>query len=363
MNKIVLMLRNHWYLLTAALMFLSFPSFDIWYLKGFPFFAWLSLVPILVHVRGVGMREAYLSSLATGMAGTLIVYSWIGQFGKGVPGGQIMILLMIVPSLSVFFATKIALAEFLSRRFELMRPLIFPSVWILIDGVQSIGFLAFPWTYWGYSQYTFTPFIQVSSYIGIFGITFIVICANYLLSDYVHDIITAKISLKRSMRLPSFRNIAAMSALIIIITVHGAVRIPAPEPPSGDRMKMAMVQSCIDPWEDWISNRFDYLTALKRLSAGALEQKPDFLIWSESATLELISYDYERGTLNPFEWEVLNLARENGTPLLTGEIGIIEDGLSGRIYPQNNAVLINGRGEVDTTYAKIHLVPFGEWFP
>ena len=31
--------------------------------------------------------------------------------------------------------------------------------------------------------------------------------------------------------------------------------------------------------------------------------------------------------------------------------------------PQNNAVLIDRYGQVVKTYSKIHLVPFGEWFP
>jgi len=63
--------------------------------------------------------------------------------------------------------------------------------------------------------------------------------------------------------------------------------------------------------------------------------------------------------------EVLALARQNERPLLTGEIGVVEDysDIILRRYPQNNAVLINAGGEVVGSYAKIHLVPFGEWFP
>jgi apolipoprotein N-acyltransferase len=67
--------------------------------------------------------------------------------------------------------------------------------------------------------------------------------------------------------------------------------------------------------------------------------------------------------LNAFERKVLEIAKSAGKPLVTGEIGIIEDDLNRRYYPQNNAVLINENGSVANTYAKINLVPFGEWFP
>ena len=130
-----------------------------------------------------------------------------------------------------------------------------------------------------------------------------------------------------------------------------------------DKLRVATVQSCIDPWADWSGNKYRYLEELKRLTLASLEKGPEFIIWSESATLELISFNFERGALNPFEWEVLRLASDNGKPLLTGEIGVRRDPYGRRMYPQNNAVLINEHGEVVNSYAKMHLVPFGEWFP
>jgi apolipoprotein N-acyltransferase len=128
-------------------------------------------------------------------------------------------------------------------------------------------------------------------------------------------------------------------------------------------MRVASIQTCISPWENWNFNRFRYLEYLEYYTRQALAENPDFLIWSESATLERISWNYEKGTPDPFEREVLAIARRSGKPLLTGEIGVIEDGLNRRLYPQNSAVLINGDGEVAGTYPKINLVPFGEWFP
>lgn len=356
--------RRHYYLSTGALMFFSFPSYDVWFLKGFPFFAWFALVPLLAHVREVDFGRVYSSSFLAGALGIFLTYHWIGDFGNKIPGGDIIILAFVIPALAVVFASKILAAEYLSRRFERLRPLIFPSVWIVVDGIQSIGFLAFPWTYWGYSQYTFTSLVQVSSIVGIFGVTFIMILFSAVAADFARAVYSTPFSLRWMISIPAFRRVLAALALVAVSISYGTLRMAQTVySTDGDRLRLAMVQSCIDPWEAWNSNKFMYLAELKRLTDQAMRESPDFVVWSESATLELISYNFRTGAMNPFTGEVLNMARDNKRPLLTGEIGILEDRYGRRIYPQNNAVLISEEGEPVQTYPKIHLVPFGEWFP
>nr|HPJ37261.1 apolipoprotein N-acyltransferase [Spirochaetota bacterium] len=128
-------------------------------------------------------------------------------------------------------------------------------------------------------------------------------------------------------------------------------------------LRVAMVQSCINPWKNWSLNRMHYLYELQKYTRQSLAADPDMVIWSESATLELISYDYEAGRLNTFERRLFDLVRSMERPLLTGEIGRIDDFLNRVARYSNNAVLISASGDVVKTYAKINLVPFGEWFP
>lgn len=356
--------RRHYYLATGVLMFFSFPSYDVWFLKGFPLFAWFALIPLLIYVREGDFRRVYTASFLAGALGIFLTYHWIGDFGNKIPGGDIIILSFVIPVLAVVFATKILAAEFLSRRFERLRPLIYPSVWVVVDGIQSIGFLAFPWTYWGYSQYPFTAFVQVSSLVGIFGVTFMMILASTVVADFARSASGRPISFRWMLSIPAFRRLVMVAVFVAVSVVFGAVRM-ATMPRAGEsgKLKLAMVQSCIDPWEAWNSNKFMYLAELSRLTDAAMKESPDFIVWSESATLELISYNFRTGGMNPFTGEVLDIARSYGRPLLTGEIGILEERYGRRIYPQNNAVLISEEGEPVQTYPKINLVPFGEWFP
>lgn len=362
-EKIIDLFKKHYYILTGLLIFLSFPTYNIWLLNGIPIFAWLSLLPLLIYIREKSYKDIILSSFIAGFIGNFFVYSWIGDFGANVGGGNYVILAFLIPSLTVFFITKIIIAEYLSRKFEKYRILIYPSVWLLVEWIQSIGFLAFPWTYWGYSQFRFLPFIQISSIIGIMGITFILILSNNLIADFFFRYFKSGKIFKEYLQLDELRKVLIFFVIILIIVGYGQFIIIKSEPSNKKDIKVAVIQSCISPWENWMQNRYIYLEHLEYYTKLSLQHEPDMIIWSESATLENISYHNANGNLNAFERKVLDIAKSAKKPLVTGEIGIIEDDLNRRFYPQNNAVLIDENGIVVNTYAKINLVPFGEWFP
>ncbi len=363
MDRIIGFFKKYYYLLTGLLIFLSFPTYDIWLLKGFAFFAWISLVPLLIHIRENSYKEILFSSFVSGLIGSYLVYGWLGDFGANMEGGYYILVALIIPNLTFFFVTKIIISEFFSRKYEKCRLIIYPSVWILIDWIQSIGFLAFPWTYWGYSQYKFTPFMQISAYTGIMGITFILIFANVTISNYLFNYFKHGRQLRPSLKSAEFKILISFLLILLLIIIYGLYVIIKNDIPEKRDLRVAVIQSCISPWENWRENRFIYLQHLEYYTNLSLQHDPDMIIWSESATLENISFHYKNGNLNLFERKVLDIARTSGKPLLTGEIGVIEDIINDKYFPQNNAVLIDGNGSVADTYAKINLAPVGEWFP
>ena len=365
MNKITAFFKRNYFLLTSLLMYCSYPTYDIWFLKAFPFFAWISMVPLFRYVRDKSVKDVYIVSFITGLIGHFLAFEWIGNFGAAAPGGYAVIVSFLMPALTVFFSIKITLAEVLSRRFESLRVLIYPSVWVLVDWIESIGYIAYPLPYLGYTQYPLTSFIQMASVTGIMGITFLIILFNYLATEFIMVWNFRKIPVRELMGKKEALRLAGAAAFIFVVAIGGAVVLAVHDRPLKKGLRVAMVQSCISPWENWFANRYNYLEELKRYTLAASSERPDLIVWSESATLETIAYDYERGTLNDFEKEVLAEAQTYETPLLTGEIGVAEkySGLILQRAPENNAVLIDRYGRVVKTYSKIHLVPFGEWFP
>ena len=356
---------KHWYLVTALLMFLAFPSYDMAVLKySFPL-AWICFVPVMIYVRGRNLKDIMFAVFLTGLLGNYLTYGWIGNFGAKEPGGYFVIVFFLVPSLSAFLTIKFILAEFLSSKFRALRILIYPSVWIIVDYIQSIGFLAFPWPYIGYSQYMFTPFIQMASVTGILGINFIMIMFNMCVSDFIASAAGLGNFRRAIIRI---EGVALISVIIFVMaaTAAGTYRLlHNVQSAAGQGLKVSTVQTGISPWDNWDRKKFFYLDELIHYTDGSLPDNPDFIIWSESATLEFISFRAQVNDHDPFDVRLGEYLRAINRPLLTGEIGLVPVKEERRIryYPQNNAVLIDGDGRVVQSYPKINLVPFGEWFP
>jgi len=84
MKKLTLFLKNQYFLATAVLMFLSFPSYDFILFKFFFIFAWFSLVPLFTYVSGKPLKDVFFTTFITGLLGNLFAYGW--EFRRESPG-------------------------------------------------------------------------------------------------------------------------------------------------------------------------------------------------------------------------------------------------------------------------------------
>lgn len=351
-------------------MFLAFPSFDVWIFKGFPFFVWIFMIPLFIYVKDKPLKQVYISAFLAGALGHLLALHWIGFFG-GDAAGYAVITAFLMPTLSVFFALKVFLGEVVSRRMPSLRFIVYPVMWCFVDWIQSLGYLAFPWINVAHAMYPITTFVQAASAVGVPGLNFIIILTSYSLSQAAGDYIGSMRSggVKRPfvewMNEPVFKRTAFIIMLVLIMNLWGlATLLNAPKPEKQD-LRIAAVQTCIDPWNNWDIYSMQYLKALEKYSDDVLTANPDILIWSEASTLEPITYSFKKDKFNPFVTEILRYVKQIGLPLFVAEIGAAERKESGRtIYmPQNSCVIINEEGVPSQFYSKIHLVPFGEWFP
>jgi apolipoprotein N-acyltransferase len=359
LDIVKIFLKRRYYFLTSFLVFMSFPSFDIPILKLFPLFAWFCLVPVLTFIRDLSYKRLYIVSFFCFLIGSVLTFGWMRQFGKGAEGAEWIILAFLMPSISILWSARVIIAEYLSRRNESFRLLIYPAIWIAFDLVQSIGFLAFPWTYLGYTQYPFLPIVQISSIAGVFGVTFIIVLTNTALSMILYSMLKNESVKQRKIIVP-----VSITAVILLFSItFGIITLYSADKPVEKKMTVAMIQSCISPWDNWEAKKMSNLAELKRISDSALQHKVDFLIWSESATLEPVSFRQKYGYSSSFDETLLEYIHEKKIPLITGEIGY--EPSKNLEYPilKNNAVLISADAHVVKSYSKIHLAPFGEWFP
>jgi len=121
-------------------------------------------------------------------------------------------------------------------------------------------------------------------------------------------------------------------------------------------LKIGLVQGNIDQSIKW-DNSFQIKTLkiYKKLSSRVAEEKPDLIIWPETATPFFFQDAKEYQPL------VLDIPKQTNAFLLFGTPTYKIQ--KGRVDHYNSAYLVSPSGDLIGKYDKIHLVPFGEYVP
>ncbi len=336
--------KNLWIFLaifSALFLNLSFPY------PGISLLAWVSLVPIFLIIMTEGLKRVVLSALITGLLFNVVYLFWVKDYKHpaSLPGA------VIAEMGYLLFA--VILSWLLYKNMRFMKEIALPLGWITIDYLKTIGYLAFPWGILGYSQYKNLIIIQISSIFGVWGINFLIVYFNSVLSSVIIALIKGK-GLKRSLI-----NVYAIVILCIASLIFGFVKLSEEKKRDFITKRVALIQPNFDPWSpDLHAN----ITEEIELTKKALKRNPDLVVWSESSVP--FSFRYYLRKNNKYARLVHNYFASLGKPLLFGSLefnGVEKNGeLIGDFY---NVAIFYNRGRMQNTYRKIHLVPFGEWFP
>lgn len=223
---------------------------------------------------------------------------------------------------------------------------IFSFLWVLLEFIKSKFLTGFPWMLIGYTQYNFLPLIQISSLLGIYSISFIVI--------YVNISIYFCFSKERFRYLPILVSIALISALFF----WGNARIKTIKNEITNRKKLdvLLIQGNIDQSQKWEKD-LQKTIILKhlRMTKENIDQETNLIVWSETAMPFIYGADKEITEF--FKKESVDL----GIPIISGFVGYKWDD-KGNPKLTNSAGIFY-KGELVERYDKVHLVPFGEYVP
>jgi apolipoprotein N-acyltransferase len=121
-------------------------------------------------------------------------------------------------------------------------------------------------------------------------------------------------------------------------------------------LKVGLVQGNIDQSIKWDESfQMETLKIYDNLSLRVSEEKPDLIIWPETATPFFFQDAKE---FQPF---ILDIPKKTNAFLLFGSPSYKI--LKGKVNHYNSAYLVSPAGELIGKYDKIHLVPFGEYVP
>ena len=224
------------------------------------------------------------------------------------------------------------------------------AVWVALEMVVARFLGGFPWNLLGDSQYQMTPLIQVAAFTGVYGVSFLVVWTSLSLLGAGMVIV----------RRPVMQSAWVGEIILPVVAVSGLYltgyeKLLRPEQASPE-VTVALVQPSIPQTILWDSAKNEQsFKDLLALSERALTNKPDVLIWPESAVPEMIRYD--EATYRA----VTGLARAH-------KVWIILSSDDGEALPTetnyfNSSFLISPTGELAGEYRKQHLVMFGEYVP
>jgi len=338
-------------ILSGTVSNLAYPEFNLFFIQ---FFSLVPLFYVLYKVEKISY--AFLFGALYGIVFHFILLFWLKIFHP-------LSLPAILLGFFLYFGFCFLLCKLFMNYFSELRLLIIPSVWTAIEYIRSIGFLGFPWGLISHSQWNFLPFIQIAEFFGMWIISFLVVLINLLFLEFF-------LSFKK-------RYIVATIVIIIVPLLYGIIRIKQVkrEISQMNKIRIALIQGNIDPNLNWSDIKYDVLSKFTVLSEKAALHKPDLIVWTETTVLDylkhyiknrekLLKYPYLLERIEYSE-NVVRIAKDLETYIFMGILDFEREIKNGKIIDKdyNAAALVSPKAKIVDVYHKIHLVPFGEWFP
>ncbi|OGF49631.1 MAG: apolipoprotein N-acyltransferase [Candidatus Firestonebacteria bacterium RIFOXYA2_FULL_40_8] len=331
-------------ILSGLLLVISFPSFFNMSLNGQSgWFAFVGLVPLLIVLQGKTKKQAFLLGCITGfiyLGGAVYWLNFMKELG-----------IIAFPAwllLGTYLSLYIGLFALLTVSAGLMYA---PFIWVGIELLRTYLLSGFPWALLGYSQFKFLPFIQIADITGVFGVSFVLVLFNA-------GIACIYIAKKKSAGKRYFP-FAAGIIVIIIFLLYGSLKLHSYNSIVEERVStFTVIQGNISQSGKWDQNYADQAFSVhEELSLKSKKTSSEVIIWPETSTAMYVKY-------MPVYWARLqSLAKTTKADLLIGSPDVIPDKDLNIKEAYNSVFHFSKDGSYDNKYAKMHLVPFGEFVP
>ncbi len=336
---------------------LAFPKFD------YGLLAWVAFVPLFYAIEGESLRRVFWWAWLQGFASYVASLYWIPiplhDFADVRMEFAILPMLLLAGIVAIDTAVAIWAGEFVARRTRIPAVLTMPIAWTAVEWIRSYFPLPFPWNLLGYTAYRNLELIQFAEFTGVYGVSALIMFFN--------AVVYIVIFRRGTYRLQTL-SLSALTATMILLVVFGTWRISnLKNARSEGTFKVAMVQGNIPQSLKWDPKFLpDSYKVYQDETANAAKRGADLIVWPEAAAAFLFQPDdqYPASLTEDatYRTRLLTLAHDIGDPILFGAPALaVQDGRVVGFY--NRAYLVSGKGEVETHYDKMQLVPFGEYVP
>ncbi|MCC6650808.1 MAG: apolipoprotein N-acyltransferase [Candidatus Eisenbacteria bacterium] len=316
--------------------------------------AWFAFVPLLSALErrlgaGEGPRSWYALGYVGGFAFFLSGTHWIAllsDVAMAVPPLKYAGWVLAGAYLANFWALAVLLAGWLARRSGIPARWTFVVAMMAVEEFRGAGDLGFPWFQPGYTQSVLPP-LGLAALGGVTLVTLWVLLLNAAARGWW-----------------ARRN--AVSAVIAIAVLAagagGGAWVRSRPLPATTGPAIGLIQGNIAGEIKWSGrHQGEIIARFLQLSDSALAGRPPadrpvMVIWPETATGSYLRKQLEQ-SITLARW-----ASGRGVAILSGYADYSYDA-EGKPLPWNAAGMWLADGHLSPTYAKRHLVPFGERMP
>jgi apolipoprotein N-acyltransferase len=342
-------------ILSGVLLTAAFPKI------GLDWLAWIALVPLLYAIKDLSAGAGFRIGFITGLVHFLSLLYWLvpvmRTYGYLPMVLSVSVLVLLAAFLALFVAVFSTILAAVGRKPAGCLAMI-PLIWVALEYTRSFIFSGFPWELLGYSQYIRLQLIQISDILGVYGVSALIAFVNGALF-----IALLYLTKRRWQHTAITKRLAAGSSIALILGVgltwsYGHWRLKTIDSliTIAPKTRISVIQGNIDQAVKWDpAFQIDTIKKYNQLSLSVIKEKPDLIVWPESATPFYFMYD-----IAPSEM-VFKGIRQTATDYLIGSPSFKRT--EGVVKYYNSAYLIIPEAKTMGKYDKTHLVPFGEYVP
>ncbi|MFN3623430.1 MAG: apolipoprotein N-acyltransferase [Hyphomicrobium sp.] len=218
----------------------------------------------------------------------------------------------------------------------------------------------FPWSVLGYALTAPLPLMQAASVLGIYGLT--LVCVAVFAGPLV-----LIADAKSDARLTALRNALVLATVpVLALYAFGIWRLSGGPAPMLDSVRVRVVQASVAQRDKWRPEKQreifeDQLSLSRHDQSGRRDDLNGIthLIWPEAA-MPFLPLEH------PEALQAIGALLPEGTQLLSGALRLKHSPAATPGAPRqgyNSLMVFGDQGNLEQTYDKIHLVPFGEYLP
>jgi len=326
-------------LLSALLLSLAFPKTNLW------FFSWFGLVPLLFALENQKPLKSFGIGTLCGVIFFGICIYWLMYVTVA---GMIMMVLY----LSLYFGIFAVFTTIFSKKSQLVRLLVLPSCWVVLEFIRAHFLTGFGWANLGESQYQNYFMIQIADITGVYGMSFVVVMTNVWLKEAIEEIVKSRgINWKKFLT----KSTAVLLCSLLFCFSYSVFHLAKAYRDKPTVITVGVVQGNVEQKIKWVSSAwpsilYRYTTLTKKL----FSYNVDLIIWPETA--------YPGFVWETPDWmnNLRNSMSKRMTPLLLGAVTKEKEKYFNSAFYLKDERFIKQKL---MQHNKLHLVPFGEFVP